>query len=454
MTGKIIRLYGAAQDLDMPQDFGENVRLCLGCLKYRGATSDGPMCDVCRTSRAARGALPCRTMLKRRYWVGNPLEKPGDFGLAYLAWDTLLDAPAVVQEYLPRDFAFRDEGYLAVNLRSLDDREIFRSGLQAFVEEAEIFARFDHSHIARVYDRFEANGTAYLTMERLQGEFLEEWLARQPGRRVSPARALEILAPALDALERMHARGFLHRDINPRTLLMTRRGCAVTPNFGASRLAIGERDHGRIDARYAEYAPYEQYHSRSQGPWTDVYGCAAVIYRTVAGAPPAPVKARAAEDDGDRRRGIAEALDGAPGNFVRALSQALDINPRLRPHSVEVFRAMLSSAPRRAAVADVFSHRAEDFPLRPQTCMTHPFEERERTRAAKGTVRVPRIFPGDDAGPEDEKRQSAALILAFLLAATVVSALYFALDLPEAGIPQRHIGAIRGQAGAFTRLLP
>ena len=47
-------------------------------------------------------------------------------------------------------------------------------GLQAFLDEARTLAKFDHAHVVRVRDFFEANGTDYLVMDYDEGESLLE----------------------------------------------------------------------------------------------------------------------------------------------------------------------------------------------------------------------------------------------------------------------------------------
>jgi serine/threonine protein kinase len=404
-------------------------------LAGKGAAAACPHCGFDESRQPIAGALPCRAMLKRRHWVGRALGEAGDFGMAYLAWDNGLDSPAVVQEYLPREFAGREGGGFEVSVRSPDDRQTFRLGLEAFVEEAEIFARFDHPHLVRVRDSFEANGTAYLAMDRLEGEILGEWLERQPGKRIDPARALEIMLPVLDALERVHRRGFLLRDINPRALFLTRSGCVALPNFGAARLAIGERGRSGAVALSPDYAPYEQFHSRGQGPWTDVYACAAVLYRMVVGEPPMAASVRVLEDKRRDPRGAAPDL---PRTFALALIQALDINPRLRPHSMAVFRAMLTAQPRAARLPNALLHRAEDIeehpPARPRPLAR---EARNEAVPEPADMRRPAVAETEPSAArreaEREKRNHVALIGAILLAATIASGLYFMLELPDTG---------------------
>jgi serine/threonine protein kinase len=58
-------------------------------------------------------------------------------------------------------------------------------------------------------------------------------------------------------------------------------------DFGAARTALAEHCRELSAVLTPGYAPYEQYHSRGeQGPWIDVYACAATLYRMVTGVVP------------------------------------------------------------------------------------------------------------------------------------------------------------------------
>jgi len=108
-------------------------------------------------------ALPLGSMLSD-YLLESILGQ-GGFGITYLATDTMLKRKVAVKEYYPREFAIR-EGTLRVHASgSESDHETFKWGLQRFLEEARLLARFDHPNIIPVRRFFEANGTAYLVMD-------------------------------------------------------------------------------------------------------------------------------------------------------------------------------------------------------------------------------------------------------------------------------------------------
>src|SRR5690606_14117615 len=105
---------------------------------------------------------------------------------------------------------------------------------------------------------------------------------------LSEAEIRWFLPSVLDGLAEVHRGNVLHRDIKPDNILLKPDGSAVLVDFGAARTAAAEvSGMTRTAASSAWCAPYEQYDSHGrQGPWTDIYGLAATLYRAVSGAPP------------------------------------------------------------------------------------------------------------------------------------------------------------------------
>ncbi len=134
----------------------------------------------------------------------------GGFGITYLAHDTNLDKSVAIKEYLPIELAVR-EGDSSVRPFTEDRREQYAWGLTRFIEEARTLANLDHPNIGRVFSVFEDNATAYMVMAYEAGETLAE--LSKFDRLADEAALLAITHPLIDALEHMHAAGFIHRDI-------------------------------------------------------------------------------------------------------------------------------------------------------------------------------------------------------------------------------------------------
>jgi serine/threonine protein kinase len=261
----------------------------------------------------------------------------GGFGLTYLALDANLNLRVAVKEYLPADIALRGADQ-SITPRSADTAETFGWGKQRFMDESRTVASFRHPNIVRVMRFFEANNTAYMVMEFVEGAALADWV--KPRRPLGEAQLAPIVAPLLDGLEVVHKAGFLHRDIKPGNIYVREDGTPVLLDFGSARQKSTE-----LTAVVSPgYAPFEQYHTQGkQGPWSDLYALAGVLYWMVVGSMPqeAPSRIRAdnmapAVQAGDKTRFRPE--------FLAAIDWALHPFEDQRPQSVAEWREALLSA--------------------------------------------------------------------------------------------------------------
>jgi len=263
----------------------------------------------------------------------------GGFGLTYLALDSNLNLRVALKEYLPADIAQRGADQ-AIGPRSADTAETFGWGKQRFLDESRTVASFRHPNIVRVMRFFEANGTAYMVMEFVEGAALGDWIkTRRP---LAEAQAATIVAPLLDGLEVVHKAGFLHRDIKPGNIYVRDDGSPVLLDFGSARQKSSE-----LTAVVSPgYAPFEQYHTQGkQGPWSDLYALAGVLYWMVTGSMPQEAPARIRADNmapavqcGDRKRFRPE--------FLAAIDWALTPYEDQRPQTVPEWRdALLAGKP-------------------------------------------------------------------------------------------------------------
>jgi serine/threonine protein kinase len=259
----------------------------------------------------------------------------GGFGVTYLAWDSHLEKPVAIKEYLPGELATRVDGGTAAGAvvpLSAEREADYRWGLERFLQEARTLARFEHPSIVRVARYFEANGTAYMVMDYERGEPLKTVLQHTP----QPPEALlkELARPLLDGLGVVHAGGFLHRDIKPENIVVRASGQPVLIDFGAARNAIGGTTRNLTAVLTPGYAPLEQYSGEGrQGPWTDLYAFAGVLYRAVTNhAPPDAVSRLKGDTVGAGLAGV-RARYSEP--FLRAIEWALAMDEKRRPQSVE-----------------------------------------------------------------------------------------------------------------------
>lgn len=282
-----------------------------------------------------RNALALQSMLLE-YRLESVLGA-GGFGMTYLGWDTHLEKHIAIKEYLPTDLAVRalDGSIVPITTELQHD---YQWGLERFILEARTLAKFSHPHIVRVNRYFEANGTGYMVMDYEKGESLNQMLKR--GLQPDEARLKSILLPLLDGLQAVHATGFLHRDIKPSNIFVRETGSPVLIDFGAARLAIGGATKSLTSVLTPGYAPLEQYASDGhQGPWSDIYAMAGVLYRALVNDVPPDAVSRMKGDTLPGKLALARGRVSEP--FLRAIEWALALDEKQRPQSVQEWKRAL-----------------------------------------------------------------------------------------------------------------
>jgi serine/threonine protein kinase len=268
----------------------------------------------------------------------------GGFGIVYLAYDTQLGRNVALKEYIPASLATRAGG-ARVTVTSERHADTFQAGLKSFINEARLLAQFDHHSLVKVFRFWEDNGTAYMVMPYYEGTTLRDTL-RQMATPPDEAWLRSVLAPLVEALSVMHGAQCYHRDIAPDNILLLKgSGRPLLLDFGAARRVIGDMTQALTVILKPGYAPIEQYAevpSLKQGPWTDVYALAAVVYFAVLGKTPPPSVGRLMSDS---YVPLASAAAGRYSDtFLQAIDHALAVRPDDRPQSVDALASELGLA--------------------------------------------------------------------------------------------------------------
>ena len=278
-----------------------------------------------------RDALSTGTVL-RDYTLESVIGH-GGFGIVYRARHDELGLTVAVKEYLPVELAIREGS--AVRPRSGSVSRDFEDGLRRFRDEARaLIAVRNHASIVSCRDFFRANGTAYLVMEHEDGVPLDKLLASREaeGEPFGERDLLAVMVPLVQGLAIVHEAGILHRDIKPSNILIrSGKEQPVLIDFGAAKHVVAK--HSKSLAPYTEgYAALEQVADAGDlGPWTDMYGVGALMWRIVAGGqrpwePPNPlsVERRSHAALGGQRDPLPPARELGKGRFKPSLLSAID----------------------------------------------------------------------------------------------------------------------------------
>ena len=286
-------------------------------------------------------ALPVGTMLGEFELQG--LLGVGGFGMVYRGYDHSLHRAVAIKEYMPSALVGRAAD-LQVSARSSADSQPFLVGLNSFIAEARLLARFDHPSLVKVYRFWEANNTAYMAMPLYSGITLKE-ARSQMSAPPSEEWLRAVLWSVLEALKVLHGSNTLHRDVSPDNIFLQDVGPPVLLDLGAARRAIVDSSHKHTAILKVNYAPIEQYadaQDLQEGPWTDLYAVAAVMHGCLCNEPPLPATFRVLRDRMPSCARVAKTVESHFGlsysaTFIKTVDHALAIQPAMRPQSVEAF---------------------------------------------------------------------------------------------------------------------
>lgn len=271
----------------------------------------------------------------------------GGFGITYLAEDTNLNQSVAIKEFLPIEMAVRDQSS-SVHPVSGEYGEQFEWGLDRFMSEAQTLAKFKHPNIVRVFTVFPENNTAYMVMEYEHGKGMHELLKNR--NTLSEEKLNAIILPILDGLKQIHAAGFIHRDIKPANIFIREDGSPVLLDFGSARQSLGQQTHTLTTMVSPGFAPFEQYVSKSnkQGPWTDIYGLGATMYRSVVGRSPSEAMERSEGLLHSETDTFVTASEINPEGYSPALLSAIDhalaFKAEDRPQSVSAWQSEIEGS--------------------------------------------------------------------------------------------------------------
>lgn len=235
---------------------------------------------------AADILLSCGSKLQdgRHTFVVDRVLGKGGFGITYRGRETVSGREVAIKEYYP-DICHpcRMTGGTIVPLPKF--QAIYNQGKKSFMNEAAMLKALDDIPSAvRILAYFEANGTAYMVMEFLNGQTLRSMVEKNGP--IPMGELMPRMLPLMRDISAMHERGVLHRDIAPDNIMWMPDGTLKLLDFGCAR-AVEDGKSMTVQLKPG-FAPLEQYQTHGQGDYTDIYALCASIYFCITGlVPPA-----------------------------------------------------------------------------------------------------------------------------------------------------------------------
>lgn len=208
---------------------------------------------------------------------------------------TTVSIPVAIKELFIEGKCLRNTDGGTISLQSLNLME-FDTFKQKFLKEAETLCKFNQvTNVLHVIAFFEANNTAYMVMEYVEGDTLTE-LVKLHGK-LPESLAVKYASQIARGLIEVHQARVLHRDIKPDNIIITPDNEAVLIDFGAARGFVADQSVTQSVILTHGYAPIEQYsEKRKRGPFTDIYGLGATLYFCLSGQKPPSIYDRDKEE--------------------------------------------------------------------------------------------------------------------------------------------------------------
>ncbi|OZV83671.1 serine/threonine protein kinase [Micromonospora echinospora] len=332
--------------------------------------------------------------------------------------------------------------------------------------EARAAARLTHPHVTQVYDYGEATLAGgvvvpYLVMELVEGENLADRLDRGP---LAWPDAVRLGGQVAAALAAAHRIGVVHHDVKPGNVMLTDTGAKVL-DFGIAALAgprhprLG-RDAGEPLMGTPAYLAPERLAAGAPDPASDVYALGALLYRTLTGRAPLPVRtwedAWAVHGRGTPvpPLGIPE----LPADVDRLVMACLAADPTRRPAAADVATRLGMGRPAHPPTTILPTLSSPPAPVAPSpTLVARPRTPADRTLVGPGpapgwsappTADPTRVAPRPaGAVPRPRGNRRIGVLVAAGLALVVALVGARALGEDQAGRSAADRGATGAQAG-------
>lgn len=256
----------------------------------------------------------------------------GGFGITYAGHHRVLGTSVAIKELFISGHSFRKNNSCAVYTQDIEP-EKYQKLRNRFVEEAQTLTKLKHPHVVKVLDVFEDNNTEYIVMEYVQGETLQQKIKRAGP--ITFRDAVNYIAQLCEAVEYIHSKHILHRDIKPDNVMITPEELVVLIDFGSARSFVHDEVQNHTTILTQGYAPIEQYSARTKkGNYTDIYALGAVFYFVLTGEKPLESTSRICE----KMKSPHEINADIPEDVNRTIMKAMAVNPEDRYQTVASFK--------------------------------------------------------------------------------------------------------------------
>ena len=231
------------------------------------------------------------------------------------------------------------------------------ASVREFAREVEFLKTLEHPNVVRVFGGGVYDDEAYLAMELVQGESLDEILATSG--RLPWETVADYAAQACQGLEYAHQRGTIHQNLSTAKLLLTPEGKIRITDFRGNRLNHYDRWEAQPHLSSVAYmAPEQLRGEKNVSPKTDLYSLGCVMFELVTGR--LPFEARTAVEMREKHLQepaprISTLVFDCPIWLDTLVEQLLEKDPNKRPHYASAVSVALQEV-RQNFIAGIVEH--------------------------------------------------------------------------------------------------
>lgn len=240
-----------------------------------------------------------------------------------------------------------------VAIKILDaELALYEKAWMALQREARKAQTLAHPNIVTVYDFDRDNGTAYMTMELLEGRSLESLVREARRNKPDPKTVWPVIIGMAEGLAYAHRNGIVHADLKPGNVFVTNDNVVKLLDFGIARAipAFAEKqaikdsfDAVSLGAYTATYATAEMMQAADPDASDDVYGLGLIAYELLTGYHPYQ---RNSAVDAQQKKLIPEPIKGLTRRQWRVLERSLRFSRSERPRDAAEFLRELTGITR------------------------------------------------------------------------------------------------------------
>ncbi|MFT3879519.1 MAG: serine/threonine-protein kinase [Gemmatales bacterium] len=349
------------------------------------------------------------------YLILEPIGKGGQ-GRIYLGMHTSMQRRVAIK-VLPADKAEHQEQ------------------LQRFYREARSAAALDHPNIVKLFDVIEKGGTHILVMEYVPGHTLQQLLTSQGP--IPYPHAIQFAIQIATGLQHAHEKGFIHRDIKPNNIMLSKERVIKILDLGLTRSMHAEKDnltkqmnpHALMNG--VEYGSPEQLLGGKVDARSDLYSLGATLFALITGTP--PFSKSSAQDVMDFQRGmmpvLARTRPDIPQDLNAIVAKLMAKDPQQRFQTASDVIAALTRSTQPVAVNQKSQapHTAVQQPAR--TLEKVPTQNQEK----EAVPNQPRLkIKNKPGGLAISSRSILAFVVVCLLSAVAIISLVLLTGRPTA----------------------